>query len=541
MPDRRDRADAALRDGRLPPRRLRLCQGSAARPARSRRRDRARRAARTASRPISGSSRNDEVDGRHRDRLRRDLSRNDPQGSSAGGWPDDRPFVGILALLLIASALFTVTAQKPVLQRRRAAGQLHRAGGDLPDAARRVLGSDPDHRLQRRDPDLVRVRDRAALERREAVRRPAPIGRRGVSYPAVAFAVIGLGGDRVAARPLGACTRSDVAGPDRRKPACSARSPTSGHALFTRNLLPFEITAFLLMVAIIGVVLLAGDEIPAAPPRRAAAARARSRRRGSRSPDERPGRSLHHPLGDPVLHRGRRGHRAAQPADPADVDRAAVQLREPGAGRVRARVGRTTSATSSRSSSSRSPPPRPRSGWPSSRSSSAAPPTSTSTKWRRSKADRVHDYPLLFLIWLLPLFGRDPACGRSGRSSDAGPGRSVSRADRRRVHRDAWPSGTTRRRPCGGAHQALFYVAAAVASFGLQWDRLSLIWTLIITGVGFLIHVYSIGYLAGDTRLRALLRVHELLRLRDAHAGALRQLRRAAGRLGPRRPRVVSS
>ncbi len=35
-----------------------------------------------------------------------------------------------------------------------------------------------------------------------------------------------------------------------------------GTALFTVNLLPFEITAFVLMVAIIGVVLLAGDEAP---------------------------------------------------------------------------------------------------------------------------------------------------------------------------------------------------------------------------------------------------------------------------------------
>jgi NADH-quinone oxidoreductase subunit J len=40
-----------------------------------------------------------------------------------------------------------------------------------------------------------------------------------------------------------------------------------GTALFTRNLLPFEVTAFVLMVAVIGVVLLAGDE---APPRRPA-------------------------------------------------------------------------------------------------------------------------------------------------------------------------------------------------------------------------------------------------------------------------------
>lgn len=53
-----------------------------------------------------------------------------------------------------------------------------------------------------------------------------------------------------------------------------------GTALFTRNLLPFEVTAFVLMVAIIGVVLLAGDEIP---PRRAVK-RARERISGPREP-----------------------------------------------------------------------------------------------------------------------------------------------------------------------------------------------------------------------------------------------------------------
>jgi NADH-quinone oxidoreductase subunit J len=38
-----------------------------------------------------------------------------------------------------------------------------------------------------------------------------------------------------------------------------------GSALFTSNLLPFEITALILMVAVIGVVLLAGDDAPARP------------------------------------------------------------------------------------------------------------------------------------------------------------------------------------------------------------------------------------------------------------------------------------
>ncbi len=36
-----------------------------------------------------------------------------------------------------------------------------------------------------------------------------------------------------------------------------------GQVLFTANLLPFEVTALLLMVAVIGVVLLAGDDEPA--------------------------------------------------------------------------------------------------------------------------------------------------------------------------------------------------------------------------------------------------------------------------------------
>jgi NADH:ubiquinone oxidoreductase subunit 6 (subunit J) len=37
-----------------------------------------------------------------------------------------------------------------------------------------------------------------------------------------------------------------------------------GRALFTTQLLPFEVTAFILMVAVIGVVLIAGDAAPQA-------------------------------------------------------------------------------------------------------------------------------------------------------------------------------------------------------------------------------------------------------------------------------------
>ncbi len=43
-----------------------------------------------------------------------------------------------------------------------------------------------------------------------------------------------------------------------------------GRALFTTNLLPFEITAFILMVAVVGVVLLAGDAAPYMPSRKRA-------------------------------------------------------------------------------------------------------------------------------------------------------------------------------------------------------------------------------------------------------------------------------
>jgi NADH-quinone oxidoreductase subunit J len=47
-----------------------------------------------------------------------------------------------------------------------------------------------------------------------------------------------------------------------------------GASLFTTNLLPFEVTAFILMVAVIGVVLLAGD----APPQATLGTHARKRR-----------------------------------------------------------------------------------------------------------------------------------------------------------------------------------------------------------------------------------------------------------------------
>src|SRR6476469_3185056 len=54
-------------------------------------------------------------------------------------------------------------------------------------------------------------------------------------------------------------------------------------------------------------------------------------------------------------------------------------------------------------------------------------------------------------------------------------------------------------------HQALFSwvpVARLQVDFGLQLDALSMCFVLLITGVGSLIHIYSIGYMAEDPERR---------------------------------------
>ncbi len=87
-----------------------------------------------------------------------------------------------------------------------------------------------------------------------------------IGIPAVAVLLIALGSlsyavNRVAAgtfanatpsSPLGAVGHADVFG----------SVGDFGKALFTTYLLPFEITALVLMVAVIGVILLAGDQAP---------------------------------------------------------------------------------------------------------------------------------------------------------------------------------------------------------------------------------------------------------------------------------------
>jgi NADH-quinone oxidoreductase subunit L len=107
-------------------------------------------------------------------------------------------------------------------------------------------------------------------------------------------------------------------------------------------------------------------------------------------------------------------------------------------------------------------------------------------------------YPLLYLIWLLPLVGAVVlwAFGPQLRSM-GGPIGSALIGTAFVAALASWNDATQVSGSLGGAHAPMFSWLPGFA-FGLLFDRLSLVWTLIITGVGFLIHVYSIGYMAGD-------------------------------------------
>ncbi len=83
---------------------------------------------------------------------------------------------------------------------------------------------------------------------------------------AVVLAVLGVGAIAVTAisHPLSVLPVTGVAGQGN----AFGSVADFGAALFTKNLLPFEVTAFILMVAVIGVVLIAGDEQVARPRRK---------------------------------------------------------------------------------------------------------------------------------------------------------------------------------------------------------------------------------------------------------------------------------
>jgi NADH-quinone oxidoreductase subunit L len=107
-------------------------------------------------------------------------------------------------------------------------------------------------------------------------------------------------------------------------------------------------------------------------------------------------------------------------------------------------------------------------------------------------------YPLLVALWLLPLLGAviSWAFGPQLRTR-AGWLVSGLVAASFVLAALSWHDGTQSSGAALGADQALGTWMPGF-DFGLLLDPLSLIWTFIITGVGFLIVFYSIGYMEGD-------------------------------------------
>ena len=77
-----------------------------------------------------------------------------------------------------------------------------------------------------------------------------------------------------------------------------------------------------------------------------------------------------------------------------------------------------------------------------------------------------------------------------------------------------------------------------LVNFDFYLDQLTLVMLLVVTGVGFLIHIYSVGYMWARRRLLPLLRLPESVHVLHAHVGAGRQLSADVRRLGGRGPRA---
>jgi NADH-quinone oxidoreductase subunit L len=107
-------------------------------------------------------------------------------------------------------------------------------------------------------------------------------------------------------------------------------------------------------------------------------------------------------------------------------------------------------------------------------------------------------YPLLIALWLLPLAGA-VVCWMFGPRLRKLAGWLVSAlvAASFVLAALSWGAATQSASGALGAHQPLGSWMAGF-DFGLLLDPLSLVWTFIITGVGFLIVFYSIGYMEGD-------------------------------------------
>jgi NADH-quinone oxidoreductase subunit L len=108
-------------------------------------------------------------------------------------------------------------------------------------------------------------------------------------------------------------------------------------------------------------------------------------------------------------------------------------------------------------------------------------------------------YPLLVALWLLPLAGA-VVCWALGPQLKSRAGWVACGAMFASLIFTglSWHDGTQHAGALLGAHQRLFSWLPGSFDFGLLLDPLSLLWAFIITGVGFAIHLYSMGYMAGD-------------------------------------------
>ncbi|HZZ65062.1 MAG TPA: NADH-quinone oxidoreductase subunit L [Candidatus Baltobacteraceae bacterium] len=111
------------------------------------------------------------------------------------------------------------------------------------------------------------------------------------------------------------------------------------------------------------------------------------------------------------------------------------------------------------------------------------------------------DYPVLLIIWLTPLLGA-VLCWSFGPQlkRNAGALGSAAIAASLLATLSAWNLASQQNGTQLGVQQHLFSWLPGF-DFGLLLDPLSLIWVLIITGVGLLIHIYSIGYMWTDNAI----------------------------------------
>ncbi len=185
----------------------------------------------------------------------------------------------ILALVLIASAVFTVTAEKPVysvvgllLNFIALAAMYLTLEAEFVAVMQIVVYS-----------GAILILFVFVIALLSSGTRPFAVGpdkAPRILIPAVALAVLTLAGLTVTAlhTPMTVVQTTTTNGATGDANAFGSVA-NFGATLFTTNLLPFEVTAFILMVAVIGVVLIAGDPTPGEVD-----VRKRKRRPGVREP-----------------------------------------------------------------------------------------------------------------------------------------------------------------------------------------------------------------------------------------------------------------